>query len=752
VRRKSIIDHARRISLLLKERDAGATLTSDGEVVEQALKRQVALLWGTRPLRHERLNVPDEVDTAEPYMREVLVPVNPALTPRWASALGTTVPTFLKLGSWIGGDRDGNPFADAASLEHALVRGCETILLHYLEQVHELGAELSLSSSLVPVSPQLAELAATSGDSSSARKDEPFRLALSGIYARLASSLKVLTGTSAPKPARIDAAPYGTPEELHADLATLSHAVESALPNQSQGGRLDRLMRALDVFGFHLASLDLRQNSDVHERSIAELLAQSAMESDYASLGEEDRIACLTRVLADPRPLRITGVRYSDELESELAVLEAAAKAIGRYGPAALSSYVISKASSVSDLLEVHVLLKEVGLGRRGSANSPIMVVPLFETIADLEQGPEIMRQYLEMANAELGSPPSKVAEVMVGYSDSNKDGGYLTSIWSLHRASQHFADVFAQAGVGLQLFHGRGGAVGRGGGSSFAAIRSQPAGTVQGRIRITEQGEVIAAKYGTAESAAVNLEAMASATLIASLKPRRLANRHRFSSTMQGISDAATKAYRELVYSTPGFPTFFRQMTPVAEIAQLKIGSRPASRSNSDRIEDLRAIPWVFSWSQARTMLPGWYGAGAGLRACDDLELLREMYCDWPFFRTALDNLEMVLAKSDLEIAARYAELVSDHGLSETLFGQIRSGWTETHDRVLEITGETRLLESNSPLSSSIRLRLPYIEPLNLLQIELIKRHRGGETDQRVTEGIQLTINAIATALRNSG
>jgi phosphoenolpyruvate carboxylase len=332
------------------------------------------------------------------------------------------------------------------------------------------------------------------------------------------------------------------------------------------------------------------------------------------------------------------------------------------------------------------------------------------------------------------------------------KDGGYLTSVWSLHQASRALAEVFGEAGVGIQLFHGRGGAVGRGGGSSFAAIRAQPAGTVQGRIRITEQGEVIAAKYGTPDSAATNLEAMASATLLASLEHRPLGNRERFSAAMSEISDAAFRAYRGLVYETEGFRTFFRQMTPIAEIAELKIGSRPASRTKSDRIEDLRAIPWVFSWAQARVMLPGWFGAGDGLASFADTGLLREMYEAWPFFRTTLDNLEMVLAKSDIGIAARYAELVEDEAARQAIFGRIRDGWRRTHDCLLSVTRETRLLEKNPVLDASIRLRLPYIEPLNLLQIELLKRHRSGETDPRIREGIQLSINAIATALRNSG
>jgi phosphoenolpyruvate carboxylase len=406
-------------------------------------------------------------------------------------------------------------------------------------------------------------------------------------------------------------------------------------------------------------------------------------------------------------------------------------------------------------LLVVNLLLKDAGLYRRGEPGAAtIMVVPLFETIGDLQNAPQVMRAWLALPEVRQAADRRGYQEVMVGYSDSNKDGGYLTSVWSLNQATRALAREFESTGTAMQIFHGRGGAVGRGGGSSFAAIRAQPRGTVQGRIRITEQGEVIAAKYGTRDSAAANLEAITSATLLATLEPAATSTEEvaRFVQAMETISDNAFASYRGLVYETEGFKTFFRQMTPLLEIAELKIGSRPASRTKSDRIEDLRAIPWVFSWAQARVMLPGWYGAGQALKAFPDQGLLREMAAAWPFFRATLDNMEMVLAKSDMAIAKRYTTLVQDRALADTLFGRIRTAWEATHDCILEITGQSRLLEKNPPLDASIRLRLPYIEPLNLLQVELLKRYRAGETDARVREGIQLSINAVATALRNSG
>jgi len=434
--------------------------------------------------------------------------------------------------------------------------------------------------------------------------------------------------------------------------------------------------------------------------------------------------------------------------------VRAAAEAHQRYGAECIRFYIISKCESVSDLLEVNILLKEAGLYRgQGSVSAAIMAVPLFETIADLEGSARVMQAWLEMPETAAIVQAFGFQEVMVGYSDSNKDGGYLTSVWGLHQATRTLAAVFEKLATPMQVFHGRGGAVGRGGGSSFAAIRAQPHGTVRGRIRITEQGEIIAAKYGTRESAATNLESIAAATVLASLENASLSGEsgRRFAAAMQDLSKEAFRAYRALVYETEGFSAFFRQLTPLLEISELKIGSRPASRTNSQRIEDLRAIPWVFSWAQARVMLPGWYGVGQAMRSADS-GLLREMLDAWPFFRATVDNLEMVLSKSDMGIAARYLTLVKDQAMGEVLFGRIRDMWLATQECILAVTGQTRLLEKHPVLDASIRLRLPYIEPLNLLQVELLKRHRAGEKDPRVREGIQLSINAIATALRNSG
>ncbi|HET7817203.1 MAG TPA: phosphoenolpyruvate carboxylase [Sphingomicrobium sp.] len=756
VRRKSMIDHKNRIAELMRMRDEGSPETPDGERVEEALARQVALLWLTRPLRRERLFVADEVGTALSYMRDIFLPVLPRLYGAWESALGRRPRSFLRLGTWIGGDRDGNPNVTVDSLKLALGRSSETVLLHYLDQVHALGAELSISGELADVTSELRALADRSRDQALARSDEPYRRAISGIYARLAATYQVKTGREPPRPSRLNAEAYDNPSQLIAELQALVEALacegNGLLSNH---GALKRLIRAVETFGFHLATLDLRQNSNVHERVVAELLRAAGVEADYLSLEEDRRVDLLRRELQSERPLSSPFLTYSDETRSELDIMRGAAEAHALYGPQSIRYHVVSKTEQLSDLLEVHLLLKEAGLWRASEApHAAIMAVPLFETIADLERAPAVVRQWLDVPEIMAAVRARGHAEVMIGYSDSNKDGGYLTSVWSLYKASEALADVFAGAGVPMQLFHGRGGAVGRGGGSSFAAIRAQSKDTVRGRIRITEQGEVIAAKYATPDIAAANLEAMTAATVLASLEENQVpvAEGERFGAVMDRLSERAFTAYRSLVYDEPAFAAFFRQMTPLSEIATLNIGSRPASRSRSDRIEDLRAIPWVFSWAQARVMLPGWYGVGSAFSVSLDRAVLREMAEAWPFFRTSLDNIAMVLAKSDMAISARYAELVEDGTARNQLFGRIRDEWHRTHDCLLEITGETRLLERNPRLRNSIQLRLPYIEPLNHLQVELLRRFRSGETDQKVRDGIHLTINAIATALRNSG
>jgi phosphoenolpyruvate carboxylase len=749
VRRKSMIDHKTRIAELMALADGGRGVAETGEPLEEAIRRQVALLWQTRPLRRERIGVADEIATALAWLRDDFLPVLPGLVQGWAQLLGGPVPAFLTVGSWIGGDRDGNPNVTADTLRLALGQAAATLFDWYLEEVHALGAELSLSAELTDVPEAVARLADASGDTSPARADEPYRRALTGIYARLAATATQLSGTAPARAARVRAEPYAGPADFLSDLDAIAHGAERA---GAGGGRLETLRIAVRHFGFHLATLDLRQNSDVHGRCAAELLKLAGVEADYEGLDEAARVALLRRELASPRLLATPLAPACTATADELAIFAAAREARARFGHQAVTTTIVSKTTSLSDLLEPMLMMHEAGLLEPGAAPvAALMVVPLFETIADLEAAPAIMEAFLALPGVADAARARGAQEVMIGYSDSNKDGGYLTSTWALYRASAALAQVFRAADVPIQLFHGRGGSVGRGG-SSFAAIRAQPPGTVAGRIRITEQGEVIAAKYGTPDAARRTLDGMAAATLLATMAPHALppADIERLSAAMDRLSADAFAAYRALVYGEPGFRRFFRAMTPISEISALKIGSRPPSRTASDAIEDLRAIPWVFSWAQARVMLPGWYGAGHALAAFPDKGLLRAMAQGWPFFATTLQNMEMVLAKSDMGIAARYAALAGAEGAP--LFARIRDGWGMTVDGLLDATGQGRLLERNAALDSSVRLRLPYVEPLNLLQVELMTRHRAGETDPRVAEGLLLSINAIATALRNSG
>ena len=752
VRRKSVIDREAAImgAMAALEREESDEAHAE---IETDIRNSIAVLWQTRALRATRIGVPDEIETALSYFRSTFIPVLPRLYARWEAILGVAgLPSFLKPGNWIGGDRDGNPNVTADTLRYAMRAQAAVALGHYLEELHTLGSELSISAGHAHVSPALEALAAGSGDISPHRADEPYRRAITGLYARLAATYARLIGEPPPRPASVAGEPYPTATAFRADLQMVraSLAANGGMAHR----RLDDLIKAVETFGFHLATLDLRQNADVHLRVVAELLKVAGVETDYAALDERARIALLRRELGHIRLLANPYADYSEETRGELAILRAAAEAHAAFGPDCITTYIISKTSGVSNLLEVYLLLKEVGLYRPGQP-SPIMSVPLFETIGDLEAAPAVMADYLGLPEIRtLVEARGSLQEVMIGYSDSNKDGGYLTSNWSLHEGALALVDVFERAGVRLQLFHGRGGAVGRGGGSAFDAIRAQPPGSVQGRIRITEQGEVIASKYGNPTVGTASLKTMVAATVLATLAPPAVVDPElaRFRAAFAEISASAFAAYRGLVYETPGFKDFFRAATPIAEIADLKIGSRPASRTKSDRIEDLRAIPWVFSWAQARVMLPGWYGAGQAFAAFADRGLLTEMIARWPFLQATLSNLEMVLAKSDIDIAARYAELVPDAELRARVFGAIRDGWLQTRDQLLELTGQSTLLEKQPELARSIQLRLPYIEPLNHLQIDLIRRHRAGDADPRVHDGIHLTINGIAAGLRNSG
>lgn len=784
VQRKSILDAERDIAQLLTARDDIKALALAHNAAKDALtprelaaneaqlRARVMQLWQTRLLRFSKLTVADEIENALSYYEATFLREIPKLYANLERELGNQpVHSFLRMGQWIGGDRDGNPNVSAETLNYALGRQAEVALRHYLTEVHFLGGELSQSAMLVDFSPEMRALAESSPDTSEHRKDEPYRRALTGVYARLAATLKDLTGGEAARHAVAPQNAYLKSEDFLADLRTVETSLRAHHGEAIVAQRLHPLIRAVEVFGFHLATVDLRQSSDKHEEVVAELLAVARIEAHYAKLDEAAKRVLLVGLLNDARPLRVVGSDYSAHAQSELAIFEAARTARARFGKEAIRHYIISHTETVSDLLEVLLLQKEVGLMHGtldGNATNDLIVVPLFETIEDLRNAAPIMREFYALPGiAQLVKRSGAEQDIMLGYSDSNKDGGIFTSNWELYRAEialVELFDVLANShNIQLRMFHGRGGTVGRGGGPSYQAILAQPPGTVRGQIRLTEQGEVIGSKYANPEIGRRNLETLVAATLEATLlQPTKPATKA-FLQAAAGLSEASMAAYRALVYDTPGFTEYFFSATPIREIAELNIGSRPASRKASQKIEDLRAIPWGFSWGQCRLTLPGWYGFGSAIAQMlneggtpaarkEALALLQKMYKQWPFFRTLLSNMDMVLAKSDLALASRYSELVGDARLRKKIFSAIEAEWHLTAEALGLITGEKQRLAGNAALQRSIRHRFPYIDPLHHLQVELVRRYRAGQADQRVQTGIHISINGIAAGLRNTG
>ncbi len=767
VQRKSILEAERAIGELLAQRDADPLWRDADELPDMMSERLTALitqLWQTRMLRYTKLTVSDEIDNALGYYRSTFLVSVPRLYAMLERHLGgQRVPPFFRMGNWIGGDRDGNPFVTAETLEQSVVKHAETVLRHYLVEVHELGAELSMSMLLAGASPELIALAQASGDQGPHRSDEPYRRTLIGIYARLAATLEALTDTQAARHAVAPSTPYPDSQGLLADLRIIADSLQSHFGSALIGHRLAPLIRAVEVFGFHLATVDLRQSSDKHETVVAELLARANLHPDYASANEAERCAILMQQLNDARPLRIPFVQYTELTRSELAIFESARRIRERFGAQTIRHYIISHTEAVSDLLEVLLLQKECGLlqGTLDSqAQAALIVSPLFETITDLRNAEPIMRAFYELPGiADLIRRSGGEQDIMLGYSDSNKDGGYFCSNWSLYESSTAIAGLFDRIeGVRLRLFHGRGGTVGRGGGSSYQAILAQPPGTVRGQIRLTEQGEIINSKYANADIGLQNLETLVSASLEATLLNRATVAPRAFREAAADLSELSRAAYRELVYETAGFAEFFFGATPIEEIAGLNIGSRPASRKALSRIEDLRAIPWGFSWAQSRVTLPGWYGFGSAVQEFiaveprSRLELLQRMHSKWPFFQALLSNLAMVMLKTNLGVARRYAELCEDKALARRVFRVLEREFALTDQALRSITGELTALTTNPSLAQAIERRFPYLDPLNHLQVELIRRWRAGHRDERTQRGIHLSINGIAAGLRNTG
>ncbi len=769
VQRRSILDWQLTIAHLMNARDR-MQLTPD-ELLdnEEGLRRAIQILWKTRMLRSARLSVHDEIKNGLAYYRYTFLTEVPRLYAEiedlLESRLGENaprIPPFLRIGSWIGSDRDGNPFVTDEVMQHAAERQSALALDFYMGEVHLIGRRLSLTDRLVEVSDELTQLAEASPDRAESRADEPYRRALIGVYARLAATGQRLGHTITQRRPVEPVEPYADSTEFVHDLDIVIRSLKQNKSELLARGVLRHLQRAAEVFGFHLAPLDMRQHSNVHEHVVAELFEHGAQCQDYSALTEAERTRCLLTEISSPRPLLSPYLDYSDLTQSELRILQTAAEIHRRFGRAALPNYIISKTDGVSDVLEVALLLKEVGLLQPGeNPRLHLNIIPLFETITDLRGCGAIMDELFSLPYyRKLLDSRGDVQEVMLGYSDSNKDGGFLAANWELYKAETELTKVFAKHKIELRLFHGRGGTVGRGGGPSYQAILAQPPGSVNGQIRITEQGEVIGSKYSDPEIGRRNLETLVAATVEATLLSHDILGERAagYYQVMEVLAGDALAAYRSLVYETPGFERYFQESTPIKEIAGLHIGSRPPSRKQSDLIEDLRAIPWVFSWSVSRAMIPGWYGFGSAVEAFvqregeQGLKQLQEMHRIWPFMQTLLSNMDMVLSKTDMGIASRYAELVTDVKLREEIFGRIEAEWERSIKWLFAVTGHTELLQDNPTLARSIRNRIPYIDPLNHLQVELLRRYRAGDTGEMVQRAIHLSINGVAAGLRNSG
>ena len=759
VQRKTVLDLTEKLhSLLRKHRDVKNGLINERKW-KNAIQKHIEILTQSDIIREKKLKVANEITNVLEYYNLSFIKAIAKLMTEYKLLLEENNielknETPITMGMWIGGDRDGNPFVTAETLNLSAMKQCELITTYYIEKLNSLYRTFSMSSHVTKGSKELEELANRSRDTSEYREKELYRRALSYIKDKLENTREYLLQDKEAEEK------YLTADEFIADLTIIE---KSLLENKGEilvTGEFEELLNVVKIFGFYLASIDMRQDSSVYEASVAELLSSANIEKDYSSLSEEEKCELLLKQLKeDPRPLSINDEnKQSEELRKELAIFRTARKLKDKLGDNVIKQNIISHTTSVSDLLELAIMLKEVGLV--GSDFARLQLVPLFETIEDLENSYEVMDKYLSLDIVKKWvSDNRSYQEIMLGYSDSNKDGGYLSSGWSLYKAQQELSSLGEKHNIKVTFFHGRGGTVGRGGGPSYDAIISQPLGSVQDRIRLTEQGEIIAAKYGNSDAAYYNLEALFSA-VIQRMNADKINTDIRDIPEIQVIMDEIVEdsynKYRELVFENPNFYNYFFEATPIKEISSLNIGSRPASRKKITDIGGLRAIPWVFSWSQSRIMLPGWYGVGTAFsnfinKDKGNIEKLRKMYKEWPFFTSLLSNVDMVMSKSDMDIAKEYANLCKEEE-TKKVYEEILREWNLTKQVVLEISEHKEFLEDNTYLTRSLENRLQYFNTLNLIQLELIKRSREGILPESQINTIHITINGVATGLRNSG
>lgn len=757
VQRKSMLDLTNHIhNLLRKYRDVKLGLINK-EKWHTDLRRYIEIIMQTDMIREKKLKVTNEITNVMEYYQSSFLNAVPRLTAEYkklAKEQGIELqhPKPITMGMWIGGDRDGNPFVTAETLNKSALTQCEVIMNYYDDKIYNLYREFSLSTSIVNVSDKVREMALKSQDNSVYREKELYRRALFDIQSKMQATKAYLIEDKDIHPR------YATADEFYQDLLGIR---DSLLENKGEyliSGEFVELMQAVEIFGFYLASIDMRQDSSVHEACVAELLASAGINDHYSDLSEDEKCSLLLKELEeDPRILSATYAEKSELLEKELSIFKAARKLKDKLGENVIRQTIISHATSVSDMLELAIMLKEVGLV--DSQKARVQIVPLFETIEDLDHSEETMRRYFSLPLAKKWiASKDNYQEIMLGYSDSNKDGGYLSSCWTLYKAQQQLTAIGDEFGVKVTFFHGRGGTVGRGGGPTYEAITSQPLKSIKDRIRLTEQGEVIGNKYGNKDAAYYNLEMLVSAAInrMITKKKSDTNTSNRYEAIMDQVVDRSYDIYRDLVFGNEHFYDYFFESSPIKAISSFNIGSRPAARKTITEIGGLRAIPWVFSWSQSRVMFPGWYGVGSSFKEFIDqdpknIEFLRDMYQNWPFFQSLLSNVDMVLSKSNMNIAFEYAKLCEDEEV-QAIFYTILDEWQLTKDVILAIEGYDELLAENSYLKDSLNYRMPYFNILNYIQLELIKRQRRGELSTDEEKLIHTTINGIATGLRNSG
>ncbi|CZD35085.1 phosphoenolpyruvate carboxylase [Streptococcus pneumoniae] len=757
VQRKSMLDLTNHIhSLLRKYRDVKLGLINKDKWYND-LRRYIEIIMQTDMIREKKLKVTNEITNAMEYYNSSFLKAVPHLTTeykRLAQAHGLNLKQAkpITMGMWIGGDRDGNPFVTAKTLKQSALTQCEVIMNYYDKKIYQLYREFSLSTSIVNVSKQVREMARQSKDNSIYREKELYRRALFDIQSKIQATKTYLTedeevGTR-----------YETANDFYKDLIAIR---DSLLENKGESlisGDFVELLQAVEIFGFYLASIDMRQDSSVYEACVAELLKSAGIHSRYSELSEEEKCDLLLKELEeDPRILSATHAEKSELLAKELAIFKTARVLKDKLGDDVIRQTIISHATSLSDMLELAILLKEVGLVDTERAR--VQIVPLFETIEDLDHSEETMRKYLSLSLAKKWiDSRNNYQEIMLGYSDSNKDGGYLSSCWTLYKAQQQLTAIGDEFGVKVTFFHGRGGTVGRGGGPTYEAITSQPLKSIKDRIRLTEQGEVIGNKYGNKDAAYYNLEMLVSAAINRMITQKKSDTNtpNRYEAIMDQVVDRSYDVYRDLVFGNEHFYDYFFESSPIKAISSFNIGSRPAARKTITEIGGLRAIPWVFSWSQSRVMFPGWYGVGSSFKEFinknpENIAILRDMYQNWPFFQSLLSNVDMVLSKSNMNIAFEYAKLCEDEQV-KAIYETILNEWQVTKNVILAIEGHDELLADNPYLKASLDYRMPYFNILNYIQLELIKRQRRGELSSDQERLIHITINGIATGLRNSG